>query len=281
MAKFFSPLRYPGGKSKIYIKVRALIEQNAMGNRTYIEPFAGGFGIGISLLRENVVQAAVLNDLDTHIYNFWFSVLNRTDELARLIMDTPITFEEREKQKSIYKDMMSDGLSDGFATLFLNRVNYSGIIEGGPIGGTKQTGVYKLDCRFNKEEIVRRIKEIALLKKRITVSNSDASVLVKKYARSRNKKKKYFFNIDPPYVITGIRLYTNYFKEADHRNLGKTIAKYLQDIPWIVTYDECELVREIYGSYFMTDYEILHNAGGSAKGKEIVITNLPKDKFVW
>jgi len=281
MAKSLSPLRYPGGKSKIYSKVKTLIERNAMGDRTYIEPFAGGFGIGIGLLCENVVNTAILNDLDIHIYHFWFSVLNRTDELVKLIMDTPITLEERERQKSVYKNESSDELSDGFATLFLNRVNFSGVIKGGPIGGAMQTGTYKLDCRFNKDEIVRKIKEIALLNKRITLRNSDAGTLIKRYARSRSKEKKYFFNIDPPYVIKGSKLYTSYFKEADHRKLEKTIAEYLQDIPWIVTYDECELIREVYGDYYMTDYEILHNAGGSVRGKELVITNLPEDKFVW
>lgn len=281
MAKSLSPLRYPGGKSKIYNKVKTLIESNAMGDRTYIEPFAGGFGIGLGLLYENIVRAAILNDLDTHIYHFWFSVLNRTGELVQLIMDTPITLEEREKQKAVYGNELSDVLSDGFATFFLNRVNFSGIIKGGPIGGTRQTSAYKLNCRFNKKDIIRKIEEIALLNKRIILRNSDASTLIKRYARSKSKEKKYFFNIDPPYVIKGSRLYTSYFKEADHRKLEKAIAEYLQDIPWIVTYDECELIREIYGCYHMTDYGILHNAGGSVRGKELVITNLPEDKFVW
>lgn len=37
MAKSLSPLRYPGDKSKIYDKVKALIETYALGNRTYVE----------------------------------------------------------------------------------------------------------------------------------------------------------------------------------------------------------------------------------------------------
>jgi DNA adenine methylase len=279
MANTLSPLRYPGGKSKIYGKVKALIETNNMGNRTYIEPFAGGFGIGISLLCDDVVQTAVLNDFDSHIYHFWFSVLNSTDDLLRKITDTPITIEEREKQKAIYKDNSADVLNDGFATLFLNRVNFSGVIKGGPIGGQSQSGTYKLDCRFNKKEIRRKIERIALLKNRISLYNSDASDLITSCLKLQNNMT--FFNIDPPYVAKGSKLYTNYFKESDHRDLERVITEHLKGIPWIITYDDCDLIRDIYKGYFMNGYDIQHNVGRSFLGKELVITNISKDSFIW
>ncbi|CAM3710833.1 DNA adenine methylase [Marinicrinis lubricantis] len=279
MAKSLSPLRYPGGKSKIYYKVKTLIENNELGNRTYVEPFAGGFGIGIGLLCENIVQSAVLNDFDTHIYNFWFSVFHHTDELLKKIMDTPITIEEREKQKNIYNDDSADVLSDGFAALFLNRVNFSGIIKGGPIGGLAQSGAYKINCRFNKEEIQKRIESIALLKNRLSLYNCDASELI--INQLGEIKHTSFFNIDPPYVIKGSRLYTNYFKESDHRNLEQVINEHLREIPWIITYDDCKLIRDIYKQYSMTGYDIQHNVVGSVRGKEVVITNISNGSFVW
>ncbi|HVI42570.1 MAG TPA: DNA adenine methylase, partial [Anaerovoracaceae bacterium] len=169
MAKSLSPLRYPGGKSKIYGKVKNLIEINALGGRTYVEPFAGGFGIGIALLCDNVVETAVLNDFDAHIYHFWYSVFNHTEELLKMIADTPITIEERDKQKLVYKDNATGALTDGFATLFLNRVNFSGVLDGGPIGGLLQNGAYKIDCRFNKKELARKIENVALLKSRVSI----------------------------------------------------------------------------------------------------------------
>ncbi len=279
MASLLSPLRYPGGKSKIYKKVRTLIESNMLNDRIYVEPFAGGFGIGIALLYDEVVQSAVLNDLDIHIYNFWFSVFHHTKDLIRKIGDTPITIEEREKQKNIYEDDFADVLDDGFATLFLNRVNFSGIIKGGPIGGFTQNGAYKIDCRFNKERIKERIKNISLLKDRIALHNLDANDLI--INELDDIKDIAFFNIDPPYVAKGSKLYTNYFKKPDHRNLERVISKYLKDVPWIVTYDDCELIRDIYKQYSITEYNIRHSAGGSARGKEVVITNIPKDSFVW
>lgn len=280
MAKSLSPLRYPGGKSKIYEKVKNLIIANGFENRVYVEPFAGGFGIGIGLLCENIVPSVVLNDFDAHIYNFWYSVLNDTDSLLRLITDTPITIAEREKQKQNYKDSDVDTLTDGFATLFLNRVNFSGVLKGGPIGGLDQSGIYKVDCRFNKEEICHRIEAIAQLKSKIKLYNKDASYLIR--MNLMKMKAPMFLNIDPPYVIKGSQLYTNFFTEGDHLNLQRVIVKHLDNYyPWIITYDDCSLVRDLYGRFHMQEYGISHNAGGTVQGKEIVITNLPNNRFVW
>lgn len=279
MAKSLSPLRYPGGKSKIYEKVKLLIEANDLCNKTYVEPFAGGFGIGIRLLQDNIVQSAVLNDVDIHIYHFWYSVLNCTDNLIKKIVDTPITIEERDRQKKIYEDKDAIPVDDGFATLFLNRVNYSGVIKGGPIGGISQNGEYKVDCRFNKSEIIKKIQKIAKLKEQIELYNCDACDLI--INRLIGTKENLFFNIDPPYVVKGSQLYTNYFKEADHKYLSEIINRYLHDIPWIMTYDDCSLIREIYSQYHLQEYYLLHNAGGSVLGKELVITNIPQESFVW
>lgn len=279
MNKSLSPLRYPGGKYKIYDKVKNLIEINKLGDRCYVEPFAGGFGIGLGLLCDNVVQTAVLNDFDPHIYNFWNTILNHTNEFIQLMMDTPITIEERERQKEIFDNVHADQISDGYATFFLNRVNFSGVITGGPIGGFTQSGTYKLDCRFNKDEIKNKIKQIALLRDRIQLYNYDASELIAHHLQGRIQEC--FFNIDPPYVKKGHRLYTNFFKEENHRAFEKTIAAHLGNTHWIVTYDDCELIRDIYKNYYMVGYDILHNAGGSVKGKEVVITNIPEHQFVW
>jgi DNA adenine methylase len=280
MGKSYSPLRYPGGKTKIYEKVRNLIVANDYNNRIYVEPFAGGFGIGIGLLCEDVVPSVILNDYDTHIYNFWHSVLNDTENLLRLITDTPITIKERERQKLIYNDNKAGQLEDGFATLFLNRVNYSGILKGGPIGGLEQKGKYKIDCRFNKKEIIKKIESIAKLKGKIKLYNKDASRLIK--MNLMKIKKPMFLYIDPPYVLKGCQLYTNYFSEIDHKNLQQVIVKHLNtDYPWIITYDNCTLVKDLYKQFHMQEYDISHNAGGTVKGREIVITNIPSEKFKW
>jgi DNA adenine methylase len=280
MAKSLSPLRYPGGKSKIYEKVRSLIVANGYEDRTYVEPFAGGFGIGVALLREGVVKAAILNDYDSHIFHFWHSVLNDTENLLRMIADTPITIEERERQKRNYRDAESDSLSDGYATLFLNRVNFSGVIKGGPIGGVAQTGTYKVDCRFNKSDVISKIETIAKFKGKIKLYNKDAGYLIR--MSLMKMKAPTFLNIDPPYVVKGSKLYTHFFSDVDHLNLQRVIVRHLDNKhPWIVTYDDCSLVRDLYREFHMQEYTIAHNAGGTVQSKELVITNLPLERFIW
>jgi len=242
-----------------------------MGDRTYVEPFAGGFGIGIRLLYENVVKFVVINDIDPHIYHLWYAVLYQRE--------APITMNERKLQKIVYGNSEQNALHDGFATLFLNRVNFSGVIKGGPIGGVDQKGKYKIDCRFNKEDIIRRIQKIAEVRDCISLYNCDASELISIHLRE--EKHTSFFNIDPPYVIKGSSLYTNYFLEEDHRSLKRVISENLQDVPWVMTYDDCDLIHTIYEQYHIEEYNIQYDIGKNARRKELVITNLSAEQFVW
>lgn len=279
MAKSLSPLRYPGGKSKIYDKVKRIVINNNLSNLTYVEPFAGGFGVGIALLEEGIISNAIINDYDKHVYHFWYAALNYTNDLINMIVETPLTLEERDTQKAIYSNENSDVLHDGFATLFLNRVNFSGIINGGPLGGFTQNGTYRLDCRFNKHEIIEKIKRLSKYSNQIEVLNYSANELIE--ATLKDRLNSLFFNLDPPYVKNGYRLYTNFFDEKDHVALSNIVKENLLHSTWIMTYDDCPLVRSIYEGFHMVGYGIQHNAGGSVWGKEVVITNIPKDTFNW
>lgn len=85
MANIISPLRYPGGKGKISNFVKdILFLNNVSGN--YVEPFAGGAGVGLKLLLHNCVKDIYLNDKDRSIYAFWYSVLNYTDKFINKII---------------------------------------------------------------------------------------------------------------------------------------------------------------------------------------------------
>ena len=203
-----TPLRYPGGKTKLYLLVKELIKVNNC--KTYIEPYAGGAGVALKLLFNNDVQKIMINDFDKAIYSFWYSVLNYTDELVKKIEETPITMEEWYIQKNIYENKSNSNsiLELGFATLFLNRTNRSGILKAGVIGGKSQEGNYKLDCRFNKVELIKKIKKIASFKSRIKLYNLDAEVFIR---RNVSKTKDSFTFFDPPYYKKGPGLYTNFY----------------------------------------------------------------------
>lgn len=167
LKKSISPLRYPGGKAKMYSQISELLEKNNLKNKVYIEPFAGGCGLAFLLLQNKDVKKIVLNDIDRSIYAIWYSILNKTEDFCKLIQNVNVTLEEREKQKLLQvKKNDIDLLELGFSTFFLNRVNHSGVIKGGAIGGLKQNTKYRLDCRFNKVTLIEQIYKIAKLKNR-------------------------------------------------------------------------------------------------------------------
>ena len=137
----------------------------------YIEPYAGGASLALSLLFSGKVSEVFLNDLDPAIHAFWCSVLVNGEKLAQVVETAPVTTTERARQKAIYAAGTSSGtFALGFATFFLNRTNHSGILNGGMIGGKSQSGDWRLDARFNRSELVRRIRKIASYKDRIHLS---------------------------------------------------------------------------------------------------------------
>lgn len=263
MPKSFSPLRYPGGKAKLYNLIVKILEDNSLIGCTYIEPFAGGSGLALKLLFNKKVKHIILNDFDTAIYNFWYCVLYRTDELCNMIENVNVSLDEWENQKNIYHTAPADRLSYGFATFFLNRTNRSGIITGGMIGGRKQSGKYKLDARFNKSDLIKKIKEIAYMKDKISLYNLDAKELLK--SKDITRLHKVFINIDPPYVIKGSQLYKNALTPNDHKELSELIFRCKKK--WIVTYDICPLIGELYKDYRCDIIDITYSLK-TAKAKE-------------
>lgn len=175
MPSTYSPLRYPGGKSKFYDYIREILKCNNLIGETYIEPFAGGAGLALKLLFNNDVKRIVINDFDPAIYSFWYSILYETDAFCGLIDSTPITLDEWKNQRNIYMDNSDyTSLKLGFATFYLNRTNVSGVIKGGVIGGQEQTGTYKMDARFNKENLIKKIMKISGYRDQIVLLKQDA-----------------------------------------------------------------------------------------------------------
>lgn len=262
-----SPLRYPGGKFKTYKLVEHLIEINKCDS--YAEPFAGGAGVAIKLLMENKVKKVYLNDFDKGIYALWYSILYFTEELIELIKKTEITINEWNKQRIIHnnKDNNSNLLEIGFSTLFLNRTNRSGIIKGGVIGGKKQLGEYKLDCRFNKETIIKRINIISKFKNKILLTNKDAIDFIN---QNLLKTKNTFIFLDPPYYNKGPGLYTNFYVHENHKQLSQIIKNKLESYYWILTYDVTPSIYDMYKSNRFDIYYLNYSIAKPSKGKEYI-----------
>lgn len=242
MTPSFSPLRYPGGKSQFYNSVIRILDRNKLFNITYCEPFAGGAGVALRLLAEGRASEIIINDADPAIYAFWYEVINDTEWIVQQIATIPLNLEMWQTQKDILNNPDSTIRELGLAVLYLNRTNRSGILKAGPIGGKSQTGSYKMNCRFNRESLIRKINKIALLKKRIIVENLDAEDFIQKYADLDDA----FWFIDPPYYVKGSELYQNFYVHESHISLEKCIRRLLSNKKWVLTYDDCPQIKEIY-----------------------------------
>ncbi len=266
-----SPLRYPGGKTILYDKVKRILEENHLLECTYMEPFSGGAGLALKLLMNNDVKKIVINDFDFAIYSFWHNVLFDTDRFCEDIKNITVNLKEWEKQKEIYNNKDNYSIYEiGLATFFLNRTNRSGIIKGGPIGGKKQEGKYKIDCRFNKLILIKKIKEIGKYRNRIKLFNYDVNDFIKRVVM-RQKKENFFIYFDPPYIKKGPELYKNHFNYNEHTYLSENIKEKLAEKNWIVTYDKNDLVYKLYKNFFTLDFNLNYSAGNNKIGNEVMI----------
>jgi DNA adenine methylase len=264
---FDSPLRYPGGKGRLAQYVINLIETNGLVGGHYAEPYAGGAGIAISLLYLEYVSRVHLNDVDPAVYSFWKAVLDHTDGLAKLVRETPLTLDERLRQKAIYKDPNAGPLALGFATFYLNRTNRSGIIHGGVIGGNKQEGEYRIDARFNRRDLARRIEKVASYAPRISLQNKDAAEFIS--VDLKFVPKKALIYLDPPYYANGHRLYRNTYKHPDHAKIAGLAGTISQ--PWIASYDNAPEVCDLYAKFRQQTFGLSYSANARYDGTEVMI----------
>ena len=262
----YSPLRYPGGKTFLFPFFDDVIKENGLDKVTYIEPFAGGAGAALALLLSEKVDQIVINDLDKAIYAFWKSAIFDSAKFIKKIYSTPVTIKEWKKQKAIYNNPKAGRFELGFATFFLNRTNTSGILDGGPIGGIKQKGEYKINARFNKEKLAERIHRVSLYKNRISVFNKDGLELINNYLNKKNA----FIYLDPPYFEKGSSLYLNHYKKENHEALAKKLNQN-PDAFWLLTYDNKKEIKSLYPDRKILGFSLNYNAYKSRIGREIMI----------
>ena len=278
-AKPISPLRYPGGKACLTDFLKDILECNSIHEATYYEFYAGGAGAALSLLLKGLVNDIVLNDADIHIYSFWHSILNNTDEFISLIRNCNINIDNWYRQRDVYENTADHNmLNVGFSTFFLNRCNRSGILsKAGPIGGFNQTGNYLLDVRFNKEKLIQRIKDIALFKNHIKIYNTDAITLIDTLIVELSQPNSILY-LDPPYYNKGKSLYLNYYNHHDHEQLRDKLNLH-RDCNWLVSYDNVGQIKTLYQGFNQETIDINYSLQLKKKMSEIFIfsdnINLP------
>ena len=264
-----SPLRYPGGKASIINLMIQFINANQLRLSHYAEPFAGGCGLALGLLMRNYVSQIHINDIDRGIWAFWHSVLNHNREFIHRLQTTNVCMDEWYRQREIIRHPTDhEPFELGFATFFMNRTNRSGIIKAGVIGGLQQNGKYLLDCRFNKDQLARRIERIGLYNNKIHLTNLDALDFLD---AMNNHKPNTLVCIDPPYFKQGSSLYTNFYKDQDHELLAKKIHSLKK--PWILTYDNEPAIKSLYKKYRQLEFNLNYFAQTKRVGTELMVVS--------
>ena len=267
--RYYTPLRYPGGKGKLAAYIKGLIKANGLCDGEYVEPYCGGAAVALELLFHEYVSRVHINDLSKPVHAFWKSVLAHTEELCKLVRDTPLTVRSWDKQKRIFAHHRDfDEVEIGFATFFLNRTNRSGVFNGGVIGGRDQSGPWKIDARFNREELVFRITSIAKMRDRIRLTRMDALKLLTN--KSAGWGPKTLLYLDPPYYKKGRDLYYDFYESNDHAEIHRVLTGPLRARYWVVSYDNVVPIRRLYRGCRSLTYGVQYSAREAREGAEVM-----------
>jgi DNA adenine methylase len=247
--------------------MRLLLRRNDLLDSTYVEVYAGGASVALTLLFGEYARQIIINDLDRGIHAFWLAARDQTDELCRLVHDTPLTIEEWHRQRAILRDPNANPLELAFATFYMNRTNRSGILTGGPIGGYEQGGNWNISARFSRGDLVARIQKVGRHASRIRVLGLDAAELLRTIVPTLPPRTLLY--LDPPYYVKGQELlYANFYQAADHAQIAELVARL--ELPWVVSYDDAPEIRQLYSGSPMLEYHIGYSAHQRYRGREVM-----------
>jgi len=186
--------------------------------------------------------------------------------MCDLVRRTPLTVAQWKKQRSTYANGRLGMLKRGFATLYLNRCNRSGILGAGLIGGLKQDGPWKMDARFNRSALCGRIERIAEYGERVRIVNRDARDVIRELGNDEN-----VLFVDPSYYHKGQKLYLNALDAKYHTGLAALLRK-RKDAAWVMTYDDCPEVRALYRDWArVRPFSLRYSAAQRRRAGELLI----------
>jgi DNA adenine methylase len=281
-----SPLRYPGGKRRLVPYVAAALLENDLKPDLFVEPFAGGASVSLELLHAGLVERIAIGDSDPMVAAFWQTVFDDHEWLCRQVESIEITLTEWRRLKAA---RLRARRSLALSCLFLNRTSFNGALHrrAGPIGGHEQTSDYKLDCRFPRETLVRRIKACAALGDRVEFVEGQEAAGTIAAARTiaRREGRSTFFYLDPPFWAKSDLLYRRSFLTWEHEELAEQLL-WLKD-PWLLSYDPAPEIVSFYAGHKgvqSATVELLYTAARRSAGHELVVTNLatmPAETRMW
>ena len=258
-----------GNKTSILHILYALFPLNY---ERYIEPF-GGSG-AVLLGKKKPDKFEVYNDYNHNLVNLFQCMRDRPvaliEEIGFLNLNSRDDFnrnkeffkdekfkdrfieQEIEKIQLLFDKPTADELIELMtrrkleydlrrAAMFLKLLRYS-----------YSSGGKSFACQpMNIRSLFRLIQDVSIRFENAVIENQDFEVLIKHYDRDNA-----FFYCDPPYYSSEY-VYQCGFTWDDHLRLKNTLAN--SKGKWLVSYNDCEEIRNLYDGYSFFDFTRLHN----------------------
>ena len=228
-----SPLRYPGGKTWLVPHIREWLRITKPG--ILIEPFAGGGVVSLTAVMEDLVERAIMVEIDHDVAAFWHAALRAGPALAERVRRFKPT---RERVRAIEKGGARLLAGHGFRTLVLNRTRNSGILAPGASFTKSGENGKGISSRWYPETLAARLASIDNHAGRITFCEGDGEQLLEPLLAGCGEEGAAF--IDPPYTAggkrAGGRLYAHH--AVDHSKLFEILAR--RNANFLMTYDPSE-----------------------------------------
>jgi DNA adenine methylase len=269
-----SPLRYPGGKQRAIAQIANYLPQSF---HEFREPFIGGGSVFLYICQTYPDIKYWINDLNEELYHFWLQSQHNLPALVEQVWQVKKSETcGRELFNQLAKADTAKMTSLERATRFfvLNRISFSGTIESGGYSEASFLG------RFTDSSIDRLAAlDQSLVNTKIT--NLDYGQLLEEPGEN------VFIFLDPPYLAN--RQSRLYGKKGDLHTFfdHNRFAKLMQDCShqWLITYDDCEQVRENFDFAFIYEWELQYGMNNykqkqAKKGNELFITNYPMDQIL-
>lgn len=237
----WSPLRYPGGKRALLPYARTWLTSLPRRPKHLVEAFAGGAGVGLTALSEDLIDGLTLIELDADVANLWSVVFSeRGTDLADYVQ----TISSPAAAHGVLQLPRVDPLDHAVHTLIHNRLSYNGIRAAGAGMLGAPDGAPASSWCFNPETLAARIRALSSRRACVTVINDDALAVLPTFASSTDT----VFYLDPPYSAAGTfasRLYPHW--QLDHHRL-MTVTSELEG-PFLFSHQDAALIRRLAGKH--------------------------------
>lgn len=250
-----SPLRYPGGKTRAIHILYTILITHFPSRKTVLSPFFGGGSFELFLSSKGYLVFG--NDLFTPLYNFWLTTQTNRKSLIDNIRDQmPVTKESfHSLRNTIMKE--TDILKSASSFFLINRTSFSGATLSG--GYSEQASKTRLT-----ESSIKRLSECNV--DSIVFSNLDCNDFLDDHPESSSS----IIYADPPYYIKDY-IYGKDGNMHDSFNHEKFADKIRSRKDWIISYNDCEYIRNLYVGCRIIETSWSYGMNKSKVSSEIII----------